>query len=245
MKRFGKYLCLWFAFTAEVRIHAQSAQLPEHCLTQRSFPCALSFERAMTKKAVHGFDIAVASGSVLLFEGPENLRMVRGQAWIKALTPTEVSSPYVRVRLNENDEIFLSRIESGLVLRALSGQVILHRRGISTPESLTEGFETQVGPMRVGFASVAWPQVYNWAELTTSLARFYSKDQRALDQKLTQLRPIWQKALVASADLSQQAATRSIAQAKADEAQRQARARVEATETARLNKMFRERYFNP
>jgi hypothetical protein len=205
----------------------------------------MAFEHKMTRKTLNSFEMAVAPGTVLLFEGPERVRLVIGKAWIRSLSATEVLAPYGQLQLRPEDEVLLSRQPTELQIRALTGQVVFRRRGIAKSEVLAQGFETMLGPMRVGFADVGWPQSYDWSAVSQDLTSFYASDATALRQKLQVLKPLWQQALTESVQVSQRAATRSIALARASEAQRLAQAQRDHQETQRLRRIYRERYFNP
>ena len=236
-----KLLCLYLAFTVEIRVHAsEPVQLPENCLEARTVPCALRLRSADTIRVAQS-EISMDEMGLIVREKAEALRLVKGDVFLRTSALQTLRFIYGQFQADPHSELLIERKADVVRLSVLKGQVAILRWQEPKAALIPSGFAIEIGPMYLSGVRISLPEAIDLRDLIATMGRIRPLALSAFREELES----WQEAMISARDLTGRGfakiVTREIASAQRTEIRRKRAMEASEAERKRLHLLFRSR----
>ena len=250
MKKLGRWLALYLAFTVEVQIHATEHAIKSKMISDQlvSEPqacqpgevnCAIMAKKDKTVVLWDGQEIVLSRNSALLWSNDHDVRLVRGSMALKLNGQNQVTLPSGKV--NGQGLILLERQNLEVTVTTLEGDVTIMPTGTTQKMVLPSGFRVTLGA--IGKSGQGLSEIPQAANPASTLRLWWSLFNGTKSEFLVLARDFTKEAPT-KADLAgvwhQQMVQRELAEVqKRDEELARVRAQEEK-ERALMRAMFRK-----
>lgn len=244
----------FFVFSIEVRVRAESVNLrdakaplanPADCIKETKSVCAVETgeDEKFTLKLENG-TVILSSETTLIRTAPNELRLVRGEVWIRSeKAPIVVRTEYGEAQSAK--EYWVERSPDQIRISATGGDVSFTARASSETLLIPQGLENTLGRIgKDGVASIGIPIPIEPSSHLARWARLYPGTKADFEKDVAAFRVNWTKAKPQASEIHQALFDRKVASIES-EAKAKAEARRKADERNRiLREQFRAKFLS-
>jgi hypothetical protein len=247
-----KALLFVSTFSLEITVHAADKSVPIEIQTTLQEPhncLATKDVCAVENLGETGFDVKVGDsivtldhGSSLIRKSDNEVRMIKGTAWIKAEKTMVVSSEYGAFQNVGSGDFWVTKTSTQVTAMAVSSDVEIKPRGSQETLLISQGLQNSLS--QVGFngqAATGIPMPIPFKDHVMRWGRLYRGPKKAFESSVDEFHVKWEAATEAAAVIHHSLYDRVIASADQEaKAEAAKKAKIEAENQA-LRDMFRKR----